>query len=232
METMVESLPMPDGRHSLLEGTLTGIVLLGLLAGAGCSKGSYRADDDDTSDPDGGSDADTDSDSDADADSDSDGDCDLAAVESFTEAALPTGWQIEDYDSDGYGQTWTRSTADNTTGGSGGYYLVDSTGTIADFDDRLITDAYERGGCSTVVLAFNHDYKDRDTTDTGRIDLQAGEGDWQTVHSYTADAEGPAEFDLSSYIGASSSFRVRFRYLGNNDYHWKIDDVRITGDPD
>ena len=51
------------------------------------------------------------------------------------------------------------------------------------------------------------------------------------MHSYAADASGAAEFDISSFVGTASSFRVRFRYLGNNDYYWKVDDVRITGDP-
>jgi hypothetical protein len=204
-----------------------GLLILLLLAATACSKGSVRFEED-TEDDDGG--ADGDSDADGDADADSDGDCGLDVLETFTDTALPEGWQIEDYDNDGYGQTWARSTTDNTTGGAGGYYLVDSTGRIADFDDRLITGTYERGGCSTVVLSFNHDYKDRDTTDSGRVDVQAGEGEWQTVNNYTADAVGEAEFDLTSYVG-TSAFRVRFRYVGNNDYYWKIDDVQITGDP-
>lgn len=206
-----------------------GLLILLLLAATACSKGSVRFDED-TEDEDGGTDGDADSDSDGDADSDSDGDCGLDVLETFTDTALPEGWQIEDYDADGYGYTWTRSTANNTTGGAGGYYLVDSTGRIADFDDRLITADHERGTCAAVTLTFRHDYKDRDTTDTGRVDVQAGEGQWQTVHSYTADATGEAEFDLTSYVG-TSTFRVRFRYVGNNDYHWKVDDVRIRGAP-
>jgi hypothetical protein len=208
------------------------LLIAAVLVSAGCSKGQVFTRD--GYDPDGGdADADTDSGSgaDGDTDADSDGDCDLDVLESFTETDLPEGWHIEDYDGDGYGQTWTRNATDNTTGGEGGYYWVDSTSKIADFDDRLLTAAHGLGDCTGAILSFNHDYRDRDATDSGRVDVQVDEGEWQTVSTYSADASGAVELDLTSYLGNGSSFRVRFRYAGNNDYYWKVDDVRIRGAP-
>jgi len=215
------------GNHPLAMTSIL-VALCCLVAAAGCSKGSFKHFEEDG---DAGGDGDTDSDADSDGDGDTDGDCDLDVLETFTVATLPEGWHIDNYDNDAYGYTWVWASSSNTTGGDGGYWWVDSTSRNVNFDDRLITATHEREGCSTVVLSFDHDYRNRDTTDSGRVDIQVGEGEWQSLQVFTEDASGAVEIDLTPYLSYFAFFRVRFRYIGNNDYYWKVDNVRIQGDP-
>jgi hypothetical protein len=175
---------------------------------------------------------DSDSDSDVDTDTDADTDtspCSLSVEESFDSSSLPGGWMIDNYDGDGYQYTWTWSSTSNTTGGSGGYWWVDSTPYHEDFDDRLLTAEYDLGECSSVTLSYNHDYSDYDVDDFGYVEIQVDQGGWQTMQSYDSSQDGFASHQVDSYLGSGTSFRFRFRYVGNYDYYWKLDDVRVTG---
>jgi hypothetical protein len=155
--------------------------------------------------------------------------CTLDNTQTFDSAGLPAGWSIENYDGDGYGYTWVWSNASNTTGGAGGYYWVDSTPYYVNFDDRLYTATHARGGCATVNLSFNHHYADYSTVDYGYVQIQVDGGSWQTVTTYSATTSGAVTLNVTTYLGPSSTFRFRFRYVGYYDYYWKVDNVRVWG---
>jgi hypothetical protein len=153
--------------------------------------------------------------------------CTLSINEPFNSSGLPSGWTVENYDGDGYGYQWVWSNASNTTGSSGGYWWCDSDYTV-NFDDRLYSATYNRGDCSSVLLSFNHDYSYYDG-DVGYLQLQVNSGSWTTLTSYTSSTSGYVSIDLTSYIPTGASFRIRYRYVANYDWYWKVDNFTITG---
>jgi hypothetical protein len=193
--------------------------------------GDTDSDTDTDTDGDTDSDSDTDTDGDTDSDADTDGDCDVDLGEPFDGSSLPSGWEIDDFDADAYGYDWAWSDSANTTGGSGGYWWINGSFPVA-FDDRLMSDTYTRGDCDDVVLSFHHDFQKSGGDDFGFVQIQVNSGSWQTVQTFNASASGAHEVDLSSHLpSASTQFRLRFRYVGNNDLSWKVDDFELTGSP-
>ncbi|GAG41226.1 unnamed protein product, partial [marine sediment metagenome] len=162
--------------------------------------------------------------------------CTLSVLEQFSTAPLPTGWAV--YDNDGYGnpipctgaECWNYATASPPSGGSGGYWIAnsDAAGSGTEFDDRLVTDLYQQGECSTVILSYNHDYNYEDG-DYGNVDISVDGGPWQTITSYDFDASGYVSTNITSYLGVNSNFSIRFRYIAMDDLWWKIDNFAVTG---
>jgi hypothetical protein len=153
--------------------------------------------------------------------------CTLSVLEQFTASSLPAGWSVEDYDGDAYGYDWVWSSASNTTGGTGGYWWVDGH-YAASYDDRLVSALYQRGTCPTVTLSYRHDYN-YNVGDYAYVQISVDGGTWQTVTTYSADATGLVNTSITSYLSANSNFRIRFRYVANTDWYWKIDDFGATG---
>jgi len=205
-----------------------------LLAAAasvgGCTDASGLATGGDA-DADGDADTDGDADSDSDSDSDSDADCSIDVVEAFDGASLPTGWAIDNFDGDSYGYGWEWDDGDNSTGGAGGYWWIDGAQPVP-YDDRLASDEYERGECTDVALRYHHDFVKSGGDDFAYVQIQVDGGEWQTIDSISASATGPKETDLSTYLPLPDTrFRIRFRYVGNDDVGWKVDDFELKGAP-
>ena len=184
-------------------------------------------------DPDGGNDSDTDADTDADSDNDvdSDADCAIDVLEPFEGADPPNGWDIENFDDDAYGYEWTWSEASNSTGGAGGYWWINGAFPV-EFDDRLMSDTYTRGACSEVVLMFNQDFAKNGGDDFAMIQIQVDNGTWQTMTTLSASTSGAYDIDLSPYLpSADSEFRIRFRYVAEDNLYWKVDEFELVGAP-
>ncbi len=192
------------------------------------------SDTDADSDTDSDTDTDTDTDTDSDTDSDSDVDCSLDVSETFDGGTLPAGWDIETFDDDSYTYAWEWDDAANTTTGAGGYWWINGAFPVT-FDDSFISARYTPGACSNVVLKFNHDFLKNSTDDFGFVQIQINDGAWQTLRTMTAttsDTDHSATINISSYLTSSDTeFRIRFRYIGNNDQSWKVDDFEVTGTP-
>jgi hypothetical protein len=189
------------------------------------------SDADTDADSDADTDADTDADSDADSDTDSDVDCSLAVNETFDAGTPPDGWQIDNYDSDSYSYMWEWSDSDNTTGGGGGYWWINGAFPVS-FDDAFVSATYTPGTCSIVVVHFKQDFLKNSSDDFGFVQIQVDGGDWQTLTTLLSSVDGAAQVDVSSYLtDADTEFRIRFRYVGNNDKSWKMDDFEIVGTP-
>ena len=117
----------------------------------------------------------------------------------------------------------------NWAGGAGGYWWIDGEFPVA-FDDRLVSATFTRGVCPEVVLSFSHDFAQEGGTDFGYIQIQVDGGTWQTVDTLSSSASGAYEVDISSYLSNSDSeFRIRFRYVANNNFYWKVDDFTLLG---
>jgi hypothetical protein len=176
-------------------------------------------------------DTDTDTDTDSDNDVDSDADCSLDVAETFDSSGFPSGWEIEDYDGDAYGYEWTWNEASNSTGGEGGYFWINGAFPV-EFDDRLMSDTYTRGACAEVALTFNQDFAKSAGDDFGYVEIQVDSGAWLVMDTISASMDGEKIVDLSSYLpNADSEFRIRFRYVGEDDLYWKVDDFELVGAP-
>ncbi len=89
-----------------------------------------------------------------------------------------------------------------------------------------------RGDCTSILLSFNHFFSDNDTDDFGFVEIEVDGGNWLTVATFNNSSTGAQEADISSYLPSpSSEFRIRFRYIGFDDLHWKIDDFHLTATP-
>jgi len=191
--------------------------------------GGSNSDSDNDSDSDLDSDSDTDSDSDSDSDTDSE--CSVNLLESFDGSDLPIGWDVVNFDGDAYNYNWTWSDTSNTTGGDSGHWWINGA-FPSDFDDRFITASYIRGDCTNITVAFNHYFDSSDVDDFGYVDIEVGGGAWQTIGTFDSTNSNSQSINISSYLPlAASEFRIRFRYVGYNDLHWKIDDFELSATP-
>jgi hypothetical protein len=146
--------------------------------------------------------------------------CDLHVFEDFTDSCTPPGWTVTD---------WGCQNFNNYTGGSGMYRTVDSWGEAV--DAAMITDWYDASGCSTVFLDFGHRYEDYSgDTDRATVDITLDGTEWINVRTYEADDDTHQHLDLQRGTwGGQDLFRIRFRYVGDNDGGWDVDDVEISG---
>ena len=212
----------------ILGGCSTILLYVVLAAACADAKIPYSGGDTDI-DADTDADTDTDTDADTDSDTDSDAECTVDELEPFDLSGLPAGWEIEDFDDDAYGYAWEWSESDNTTGGAGGHWWINGAFPV-EFDDRLTSATYTRGECPEVRLSFNQDFAKDSGDDFGYVQIQVDEGTWQTLATLSASASGGWDTDISSYLtDADAEFRIRFRYVGNNNLHWKVDDFELSG---
>jgi hypothetical protein len=180
----------------------------------------------------GTTDVDSDNDADGDTDTDSDVDCTLDVSETFDDGTLPSGWAVDNYDSDSYGYDWTWDDTDNTTGGDGGYWWIDGEFPVS-FDDAIISGTYTPGGCSIVKLSFSQDFVKNGSDDFGFVQIKVDDGEWETLATILSSQSGAATpIDITDYLPSpDSQFRIRFRYAGQDDKTWKMDDFKIVGTP-
>ena len=135
---------------------------------------------------------------------------------------------IDDYDDDGYTWEWSASGNEIGWGSAAGYMGCSSDGAAAALDERLETGEYDRGGCDTVTLIFNHLY-DHNDGDYAQIEIDVDDGGWEVVTTYDADDNNEVQIDLTSYLDTGSAFRLGFVYSAYQDLDWAVDDVKVIG---
>ncbi len=149
-------------------------------------------------------------------------------VQSFDTGDLPTGWDIIDgdgYDADGY--AWTHTTNSPPDTGSGGHWVIDSDACHCNMSDSIVTETYDVSGCGSVSLDFDHYYR-YDSGDTGSIEAQINGGNWTSFQTYTSSNQ--SHQTLSHTLPADvNTIRLKFYYQASDDWFWKIDNIRVTG---
>jgi carbohydrate-selective porin OprB len=79
-------------------------------------------------------------------------------------------------------------------------------------------------------LSFNQDFAKEAGGDFGYVQIQVDAGTWQTVATLDASTSGGYETDISSYLPSpNSEFRIRFRYVANDNLYWKVDEFELSG---
>jgi cysteine-rich repeat protein len=139
--------------------------------------------------------------------------------------------------------TWSRCDSlvnclfTNTTGSaSGGPFALIRDDNNVDHDGEILTSGPINATSSTgVALAWSHAFDHLEgASDLARVEVSTNLMAWTPVASFTTDASGRVQVDISSLV-AGQTFYVRFYFDDQtaggpawvND--WRIDDVRVFG---
>lgn len=159
--------------------------------------------------------------------------------EDFSGGALPAGWT-----NTGAGGAWTFSSTSplngvalGTTTAANGYAIFNSDllgndGLAENVD--LITASFSCAGESVVLLSFE-DVFAQFATSSGTVSVSANNGPWVDV--YTVGPGIPQgnvngnpnveNIDISATAGNQANVRLRFKYQGDWDYWWVVDDILV-----
>ncbi|MFJ4989026.1 carboxypeptidase regulatory-like domain-containing protein [Streptomyces sp. NPDC088732] len=147
--------------------------------------------------------------------------------------SAPEGWSVVDAEGTQGGWAFDDPGArSNTTGGDGGFAVVDSDhyGYPAAQDSSLVSPRFDFTGVTVPELAFDTDLKPF-FGQTADLDVSTDDGvTWKNVRSLTTDAAGPTHLDvpLAGYAG-EPSVRVRFHYTASFALWWAVDNVFVGG---
>ncbi|MFD3940407.1 alkaline phosphatase family protein [Streptomyces sp. NPDC058611] len=94
------------------------------------------------------------------------------------------------------------------------------------FDSTLVTPKWPVAGGSTRTLSFQTHYR-QEAGQTAQVLVSYNGGAPAVVKSYTADAVAKAESIALQVPAGATDVQVRFRYSGNNNWYWTVDDVRL-----
>jgi hypothetical protein len=143
----------------------------------------------------------------------------------------PAGWTILDFGSSGdtFGNNndWYRSYFSDTSSYSArvAWYPNENQ------DEWLISPVVPTTGTS-LFLQFDHYFNQGWFAgwSVGYLYLSVNSGPWQTVATYVGvDSRGFMSYDIS--YAAGQNVQVAFRYTGNNDWYWYVDNVFIGSPP-
>ncbi len=159
--------------------------------------------------------------------------------EDFSGGALPAGWT-----NTGTGGAWTFSSTSPlngvtlaTTTVANGYAVFNSDvlgndGLAENVD--LITASFSCAGESVVLLSFE-DVFAQYATSSGTVSVSANNGPWVDV--YTVGPGIPQNglngnpnvenIDISATAGNQANVRLRFKYQGDWDFWWVVDDILV-----
>ncbi|WP_319660968.1 carboxypeptidase regulatory-like domain-containing protein [Streptomyces sp. MI02-7b] len=147
--------------------------------------------------------------------------------------SAPEGWSV--VNAEGTQGGWAfddPGSRPNTTGGDGGFAVVDSDhyGYPATQDSSMVSPRFDFTGVAAPELAFDTDLVPF-LGQTADLDASTDDGrTWKNVRSLTDDAAGPTHLDvpLAAYAG-KPSVRLRFHYTASYALWWAVDNVVIGG---
>ncbi|MFJ7587996.1 alkaline phosphatase family protein [Streptomyces sp. NPDC097617] len=94
------------------------------------------------------------------------------------------------------------------------------------FDSTLITPKWAVTGGSTWNLTFQTHYR-QEAGQTAQVLVSYNGGAPTVVKSYTADAVAKSESLALQVPAGATDVQVRFRYSGDNNWYWTVDNVRL-----
>lgn len=163
-------------------------------------------------------------------------------------SALPDGWRVDNRrlptggDPDWRGWVLTRLPHwVAAEGGQGRENFVRGRGVVAvadsdewddvehgtgGFDSTLISQRYDVRRRAAVRLSFQTFYQ-QELTQRGRLSVTFDGGPVQLLRTYDANTYGRQTLRVEVPRGARN-LRVRWRYTGDNNWYWAVDDVRVV----
>jgi hypothetical protein len=161
---------------------------------------------------------------------------------------IPATWSNVSNTAAGLEWTYTITGAYNTfnpvasqlspvgTSAGNGYVKIDSdsAGPIGVEDASLTTPAINCTGHANVHLSFS-EYFAQYATSTGTVSVSTNNVTWTDVHAAETglnqnegtDNPNIVDIDISSVAANQATVYVRFRYQGDYDYYWFVDDVQL-----
>jgi alpha-tubulin suppressor-like RCC1 family protein len=153
----------------------------------------------------------------------------LPFSETFDSGALPAGWSQNGYD------YWQFNLSGNTTGGSGGFTMVDTYA----YDADLRTPRLDLSSATTPTLQFKTSYAGGNANRLD-VDISTDNGqNWNNVWSWDSTISGAITAttvtrNITAVVaGNKYNVIIRFRFVnGDSSYgEWSIDDVKIYDQP-
>jgi len=165
-------------------------------------------------------------------------------------SGLPASWASEDAAGFGEYWKWTTTGSYNSPGGLGirdslshlnttasnGYMIFDSDSSVMSGQENssIITPAINCAGHSSIFLNFN-EYFLQYISSEGLVDVSNDSVNWIRVHNSEAGLNqntgtsnpNSVTIDISSIAANQATVYVRFTWIGNNDWWWMLDDVRV-----
>ncbi|MGW1564055.1 carboxypeptidase regulatory-like domain-containing protein [Streptomyces sp. NPDC002144] len=145
--------------------------------------------------------------------------------------SAPKGWRV--VNADGTTGGWTfddPGSRSNTTGGDGGFAIVDSDhyGGGVHQDSQLLSPVYDFTDDSAPEIAFANDYWASGGQSADVDATTDGGATWTTLWSATGTTFGAqkVELPLTDYAG-KASVQLRFHFTGSFGWWWKVDNVFI-----
>ncbi len=156
----------------------------------------------------------------------------------FSSNSLPSGWTNVDNTgtnpTNGIWKRYTSATFQSTTYANG-YWLFLSDGNS---NDNLHEDASLTSGpinCSSnakVFLQFQHyfsTYFTNNTNSEGKVFVSNDGTNWTEIYSVIQTSANPeiVNIDLTQYAANQATVYIRFKFTGDWDGFWAVDDVKI-----
>lgn len=95
------------------------------------------------------------------------------------------------------------------------------------FDSTLITPKWAVTGGTTRNLTFQTHYR-QEAGQTAQVLVSYNGGAATVVKSYTADAVAKGESLALQIPAGATDVQIRFRYTGDNNWYWTVDNVRLV----
>ncbi|MDM8549354.1 VWA domain-containing protein [Desulfobacterales bacterium HSG2] len=151
--------------------------------------------------------------------------------ETFDETTAPYGWTVVNNKGDAGWRFDNPGNRENGTGGEGGFAMADSDNAGKfDMDTELRTPLMNFSDASSVRLTFNTIFFIYQSS-TADVDVSADGGNtWTNVWHRTESVCGTlTAIDLTEQAAGYVQVMIRFRYRGNWEYYWEIDNVKVEG---
>lgn len=144
-------------------------------------------------------------------------------------SAAQGGWRVTD--EAGTGKTWRFDDPGfkgNLTGGSGDFAIVDGWYNPGRQDTSLVSPPADLSGQTAPVVGFDTDYSAWGEQ-TGDLDLSLDNGaSWSTIFHLSSVSVHAAHIEIPiPQAAGKSGVQVRFRYQGEVDNWWQLDNVFV-----
>ncbi|MFD3539674.1 alkaline phosphatase family protein [Streptomyces sp. NPDC058662] len=95
------------------------------------------------------------------------------------------------------------------------------------FDSTLVTPKWPVAGGTTRSLTYRTHYR-QEAGQSAQVLVSYNGGTPAVVKNYTADAVAKSETVTLQVPAGATDVQVRFRYRGDNNWYWTVDDVRLA----
>lgn len=155
--------------------------------------------------------------------------------QNFSTAGLPSGWQSID---NATGGKWARKTSAHSfasSTASNGFYIFDSDAAGNDSkaeDADLITGAIDCSSSSFVALQFEQFFQQYASSE-GTVSVSVDNATWTPVYTVNSSSSNPevVTINITSIAANQATVYLKFNYIGDYDYWWAIDDIKLFEPP-